>query len=541
MFRSKHKSTTDRAEPKLLRKLGNNEVYQLAMYLLDQYRGTSVSSRYSIPVTLSGPESRDELVRAVENAIVDAVLKHGVLQVAIADAHSKSPTWVQLETLNLRQHVTWHFKDSEAELEGILQEILADEVDATYPELDSRPGWRVVVIRPQQTQFVEIVFTWNHPHCDGMSGKIFHASLLESLDSAALGKDAENDTDDLSVIKLPDSPPNLPPPVEEICKLPVTLPFILKTMWEEWGPTMLTAKPTLAKWAPIPSRSSPFKTQVRAFTVEAEPLGNILRACRQHKTTLTGLLHVLTLTSLASQLAEDAAPAFASGTTMDMRRYVDPKPPAYPWLEPDRTMGNFVTIMTHEFERGLVSQIRSLVSRSATDPPTSGTVEGGNRAEVLSAELVDLIWSDAARVRGEMEQRLAMGLKNDIVGIMKFIGDWQQEMANAARKPRVHSWWITGTGVLDGKSSKTGPGSGSAPSLPPVSSSTDDVWAIRRAQFALSTETTAAAINISPLTVSGERLCVGGSWQDCLFDESLGERVMADLEGWLGQLAQQSS
>lgn len=505
------------------------------MYLLDQYRGTSVSSRYSIPVRFLGPESQDELVRTVENAIRNTVLKHAVLQVAIADAHSKSPTWVQLETLNLRQHVTWHFKDSEANLDSILQVILADEVDATYPELDSRPGWRIVIIRPQQTNFLEIIFTWNHPHCDGMSGKIFHTSLLQSLNNSDQGKDIENGTDDLSVVRLPDSPPRLPPPVEEICKLPLTLPFILKTMWEEWGPTTLTAKPTMARWAPVPSPSSPFKTQVRAFTIEAGPLGNILLACRQHKTTLTGLLHVLTLASLASQLAEEAAPAFASGTTMDMRRYVSPSPAAYPWLEPVRTMGNFVTIMTHEFEHGLVSQIRSLLSRPAS---TSGGAERGTRAASLSEELLDLIWSAAVRVRGEIESRLEMGLKNDMVGVMKFVGDWQKEMANAARRPRLHSWWITGTGVLDGTSSKADHKSNSVPSSSPPGPSGDDVWAVRRAQFALSTETTAAAINISPLTVAGERLCVGGSWQDCLFDVSLGERVMEDLEGWLGQLAQ---
>jgi hypothetical protein len=63
------------------------------MYLLDQYRGTSVSGRYSIPTRLSGPgsESRNKLVQAVEKAILNTLLKHSVLQVAIADAESPSP------------------------------------------------------------------------------------------------------------------------------------------------------------------------------------------------------------------------------------------------------------------------------------------------------------------------------------------------------------------------------------------------------------------------------------------------------------------
>lgn len=545
MDQPEQKSATNGAEPKLLRKLGNkfvlsmligfmshwiptdmhSEIYQLAMYLLDQYRGTSVSGRYSIPTRLSGSgaESRDKLVQAVESAIVDTVLKQPVLQVAIADAESQKPRWVQLETLNLRQHVTWHFKESgpDSVFETELQDLLANEVDATYPELDSRPGWKIVIIHFQQTNILEMVFTWNHPHCDGMSGKIFHLNFLQALNSA--GKDAENPKDDVSVIRLPESPPELPPPVEDICKMPLTVPFVFKTLWNEWGPT--TFRSTLAKWAPIPPRSSPFKTQVRAFTVEAEPLQKILLACREHKTTLTGLLHILTLTSLASQLTEKDAPSFASGTTVDMRRYIDPNTlgKACPYFEPHNTMGNFVTLTSHEFERGLISQFRSLISPPADAP------DGPNPdAAVLSAELTDLIWSTAARVRRELEDRVESGLKNDMVGVMRFIGDWNEEMAKTARRPRQHSWWVTGIGVLDPALSKTSPASGD---------NDGDVWAIRRAQFALSTETTAAAINISPMTVAGERLCVGASWQDCLFDVSFGEHVMADLEAWLTQVA----
>lgn len=247
------------------------------MYLLDQYRGTSVSCRYSIPARLVGPKSQNELVRVVGGAISDVILKHGILQVGIADAGCKYPAWVQLEPLNLRQHITWCFNDSQANLDSILQGITADEVDATYYEIYRCQGWRITVIHPQQADFVEIIFTWNHPHCDGVSGKIFHANLLESLNAATRGDNAQNSIHDSSV-KLT---PRLRPPIEEIYKLPLTLPYVLKTLWEERDQTALTAKPTQSKWAPIPSLSSSFKTQVRAFTLEADALEKVLLACHQ--------------------------------------------------------------------------------------------------------------------------------------------------------------------------------------------------------------------------------------------------------------------
>lgn len=514
------------------------------MYLLDQYRGTSVSCRYSIPDKLADCSSRKDLIQVVESAVIDTILKHPVLQVAIANAHSKNPVWTQLETISMRQHVIWNFDDYGVNLDDDLQALIANEVDTKFCDLDHQPGWRIVIISPQQTNFLEIIFTWNHPHCDGTSGRIFHSSLLQSLNNATQTKGSERNmgAESTPVLRLPDSVPKLPPPIEKICKLPLSLPFILKTVWDEAGPTALTAKPTQANWAPIPGPESPFKTQVRAFKIGAEQLEKILDGCRQHKTTLTGLLHALTFASLASKLAVEIAPALASGTTIDMRRYVERKPKECPWLEPDLTMGNFVTIMSHEFDKDLTGQIRSHFSKQ---PAPSEAAQGGVPAEsrVLSDELVDMTWSTAARVRRELESRIDLGLKDEMVGIMKLVGDWKQEMARVASRPRPHSWWISGIGVLDGGASAVdqhehGSSADAAESKQqPVAHDEDDHWTVRRAQFALSTETPGAALVISPMTAAGECLCVCGSWQDCLFDAGFGESVMADLEDWLNQLA----
>lgn len=323
----------------------------------------------------------------------------------------------------------------------------------------------------------------------------------------------------------------------------MSLPFILKTVWDEAGPTALTAKPTLANWAPIPGPESPFKTQVRAFTIGAVELEKILHGCRQHKTTFTGLLHALTFASLSLKLTAEAAPALASGTTIDMRRYVEKSPEAYPWLEPDLTMGNFVTIMNHDFNVELTGRIRSHFSSRQPAPSEAAQRGVPAKSRFLSDELVDMTWSTAARVRRELELRIDMGLKNDMVGIMKLVGDWQQEMARVASRPRPHSWWITGIGVLDGGASavnqheRDSSDDAAASKQQPVDPEVDDQWIIRRAQFALSTETPGAALVISPMTAAGECLCVCASWQDCVFDPGFGESVMTDLENWLNELA----
>jgi len=206
---------------------------------------------------------------------------------------------------------------------------------------------------------------------------------------------------------------------------------------------------------------------------------------------------------------------------VNMRRFMAASPSGYPWLQPERTMGNYVTIMSHRFDDAIVKKIRSELSSNTTSDCTL----------TLPVKLVEQIWSISAEVRGEIEHKLETGLKNDLVGTMKFVGDWRKQMANTAQRPRQYSWWVTGVGVLDGRPKPINTTSS------PHDSTSEEFWAVRRAQFALSAETTAAAIMISPMTAAGEQLCVGVSWQDCICDASLGERIVADLEQWLSQIA----
>ncbi|KAI4860461.1 alcohol acetyltransferase-domain-containing protein [Hypoxylon rubiginosum] len=477
------------------------------MYVLDQYRGTSVSCRFVLPPSLASQDSRLKLVNTVQAAIVNTVLQNPVLQVAILDANSKRPAWIQLENLDLTQHVEWQFLDHSADFEDVSQETTVSQLDATYPELEKRPGWKIFILHQFETDILEILFTWNHPHADGMSGKIFMESLFQNLNTKR-NNDIHQDSD--NVIRLPQSTPRLPPPIEELTKLPVEPQFALKSFWQEYRPQIFSRSLSQANWAPI--CLSPYKTQFRVFTIDNATLAKVLAACREHDTTLTGLLHGLILVSLASHLQENAAPAFESITAIDLRRFLS-STTSYPWIQPKRTMGNYVTITGHVFGTDLLKQIRSKI------PPKTTDVE-------LPASLLDEVWSTAFAVRKDIQHKLEIGVKNDMVGLMRFVGDWLVQMRDMARRPRPHSWFVSNLGVLDGNPNTN----------EELSSGKDEAWFIRRAQFAISAETTSAALMISPMTVAGGQLCVGGSWQDCIFDVSLGESVMADLERWLVQI-----
>ncbi|KAI0182656.1 hypothetical protein EV127DRAFT_487906 [Xylaria flabelliformis] len=125
--------------------------------------------------------------------------------------------------------------------------------------------------------------------------------------------------------------------------------------------------------------------------------------------------------------------------------------------------------------------------------------------------------------------------------MFKYVTDWQQMMKDMAEKTRQFLWLVTNIGVLDGKTP-------TELSLSTTRSPTDDDsksddgqrWSISRAHFALSAEIPAAAIEVAPVSVAGGGTCVSANWPDCAVDTMLGERIMADMERWLAQLASQS-
>ncbi|KAL9607236.1 MAG: hypothetical protein Q9167_007831 [Letrouitia subvulpina] len=503
-------------ETMVLRKFGINETYQLAMYLLDQYRGTVLSCRYAVPPRLASAEWRTQLEEVVKVAVVDTIMRHPMLQVGMIDATSKTPSWIQLQSLDLTQHIKWLYIGGHDDFEQTVQETFRVQLDDRFPDLSiKQPGWKITVIRQGNAPIMEVLLTWNHPHFDGAGAKVFHEDFLEMLNNTENGAYERTGLDG-DILKLPQAPPLLPTPIESLKSLPLDLKCLAKAFWEETRPQFLDRDVSLAAWCPI--RSTPYKTQFRAFFIDNASLLAILALCRQNKTTITGLLNGLALIAFSSCLDSTAAPAFQSSTIMDHRRNLPSAPPDAPWVRSDRAVGNYVTQLLHKFDRELVTRIRSKLPADAS--------EGRD----LSADLRRELWAVSAQNRLEIVRKLEAGLRNDLVGLFKYVTDWQQTMSNMAKKRRQFSWLVTNIGVLDGNTSTR---------LSDTKSDDGQRWSIGRAQFGLSAEIPAAAIEFAPVSVAGRGMCVSANWPDCAVDAMLGERIMADLERWLAQLASQ--
>lgn len=367
---------------------------------------------------------------------------------------------------------------------------------------------------------MEVLLTWNHPQFDGAGAKIIHEDLVELLNAGTEARERSGLHG--HILTLPQAAALLPIPIENLQKLPVSLSVLARAFWEDIRPEFLNRDVSWAAWCPI--RSTPYKTQFRSFFIDEPSLLAIRALCRQHKTTITGLFNGLALIAFSLHLDDaQSAPAFQSSTIIDHRRNLPPAPSDAPWGSSDRVVANYVTQCLHKWDTNLVTRIRSKLLL----PPATHNDEKQN----LSADLQRELWAVSAQNRQDIVDKLEVGLPNDLIGIFKYVTDWQKTMGDMAKKKRQFTWLITNIGVLDGNRPP-----------PPTTTNSPSTggWSISRAQFGLSAEIPAAAFEFAPVSVAGGGMCVSVNWPDCAVDVALGEGIMVDLERWLVQLAKQS-
>lgn len=534
------KPTSSGAKPRVLRKLGHlyvlqnaclstltnrhSECFQTAIYALEWYCGTMVTCSYGIPPALRGPAAHGKLVDHLELAVADTIGQHPLLQVGLVNEASKRPAWVQLDSVDLAHHIRWREVEDAEKYPGVRKDAVMHQLDDRFEDIASRPGWRVIVLKRGYDGLMDVMFSWNHSNTDGTGGKIFHQTLLQSLNRVA----DDDYTGSLPKLKNHVCPTNvtrstLTPPQNHIAKFRVTPGYAAATIWKELGPSGLKSSskraPEIAHWGTILLTSR--ETQIRQTSVDHTTLQRALAACRRNKTTLTGLLHGVALVSLAPQLPGDQVAGMVGETPLNLRRFVERAPKKYPGLEPSRMVGNFVTKIDHEFDKELVVAVRGMSLGAATD-------------DERFVALQDAVWSAAASTRREIKDKLDLGLKNDAVGLMAAVGDWQKYFRDGAKKPRHGSWLVTNVGVIESQ-----PAGAAVAAADAAASGDDSEWRLRESSFSLSASALAAMFTISTIAVQGGDLGIDVSWQDHVVDVGIGERLCEDLKAWLNYVGRE--
>jgi hypothetical protein len=348
--------------------------------------------------------------------------------------------------------------------------------------------------------FLEAVFIYNHAIGDGMSGKIFHQTLLANLEVVR----SENPTVNIKdhILEVPQCS-TFTQPLHKMLKFPVSPGYLTAAAWKTLIPLPKPKSSSSATWAPI--QLTPTKMRISVAHVDQERLKTILGICREHNTTLTGLLHALLWVSVSTRLNASQARAFVCGTPISMRRFVDPG------LEPDKIVANIVGYFHYKYDKARVETLRQQIKQVKAG--TAGATEALEKS----------IWAAALDFRQKIPKSLEIGTKNNSIGLMKLVSDWRPFVKSAADKPRESSWEVSNLGVVDSTASTSNNKTGDD----------EQQWEIERVLFTQSAAVPGPAVCVNPVAVKGGDLTMTFSWQGHVVNNEFALGMCSDVTKWL--------
>ena len=426
------------------------------------------------------------------------ILNEPFLQVGIIGQETKEPCYVRLPSIDLgaQLEVQTLAATAPSSCNEQLVRAIAAQHDQLWTELEMRPPWKVIVFpRPGlegETPATEVTFAYHHAIGDGISGKLFHSKLLQ-----ALGRPQR---DGSSTATLPlhggilqlSSGKSLPESVEKLIQFPISWSYLLRTLWNEFGPSWLNpvARPWTATSIDI---RMPYKTNIQLVTLPASTATKLVATCRTHSASLTSLVHALTLVSLCRRLPAEAAPSFTTSTPIDLRPYL-PKDADY------NSKDNFHDMVTgfHDhIPEKLCADIRTILAQD--------TLGGG---------LDQLIWTTAKRIKGSLSEKVNTLPADDLLGMISWAGDFHERWQRKQGADRDASWELSNLGVMDG------------------SAGAANGWTATRVIFSQSAGLAAVPFSLNMAGVANGEVTITATWAEGVVDGNLVHGVMSDLGDW---------
>lgn len=457
------------------------------------YRSVTVTCRYNAP-------SPSQKINAtfLYPALGRVVSAQPMLRVGILKEETNEATFCHIKTVDLSNHVSFKTVDPVDTLEQYNEQIASQQGwhhDQLWHNTAEIPPWRIAIVEPSAAVVEkfplvqDIIFSYHHALLDGTSGKLFHQNLLKEI-NYQLHKEvrANGTTSPTSIMQFPDAP-RLPEAQDQIIQFTNSATYLIKTLWNELGPTKLRAKKIIPWHGKSIDFAIPYVTRTKPVDFQPDVVAKLLKSCREHNTTITGLFHALTVASFASRLPASEASSFSAATPISLRPFLGPN--ADPELKD--ALRVLVTSYQHAFPADLVTSLR-----------------GSSTAASLDSN----IWKIAQRVKTELIKRVDTMPKDDINGLMKYNSDWFGFFQKMDGKPRKDSWEISNIGVFKDTSATPG-------------------FTVSRVYFTNGAMVTGAPVALGVGSVPGGMLTIAFSWQEGVVSEEFVNNLAADITSFV--------
>ncbi|EMD39292.1 hypothetical protein CERSUDRAFT_82027 [Gelatoporia subvermispora B] len=362
-----------------------------------------------------------------------------------------------------------------------LQDVLEAQFLRRFDTDAEAPLWRLVVVNGRT-----VVFAYQHAIGDGQSGIAFHRALWTALN------ELEYPITSASYIAIVPEHIELVPPSEKLLDVSVSFTRLCKVLWNSFAPKVLT-KTTSWSGGPIPTIPST-KAAVRILEYTPQEAAKILKQCKAHNATLTGLLLALTAAILSHIVAADPS----------LKRY--------------KTISMSVPITLRRFTGATADTMCNHVSMCHLRPPIQ-------RPETPPPQVVqidDKLWASAAQLTKKVHGKIATCKQE--VGLLKFLyGNYKGFLEERGGRPRGHAFELSNAGLF------TPIGSGSSKGGHEEQSPDAAAWTIGQTLFAQCDAVNGSATKLNAIGTPEGGVGLTVQWADGAVDDSIGEAFYAGL------------
>jgi hypothetical protein len=451
------------------------------------YLGPAVTASYRLPQNYSLP-----LKEYIYTALGDVIAQHPVLSAIPVDEHTQNPYFVRLSQIDLDKCVTFASRQyvypwSSETRDSELDELLSSQHNIPFEA--PNPFWRLYVL--SHPEHFTAAFFYHHALGDGQSGIAFHRTFHKAL-SLAFSKSPVIPVP--TVIASPSTP--LPPNLEALHPLPVTIWYLLKVLFRELILSKFWPARDPALWTGGKCTARPSQTRVRSLNIPASASTAFKNVCRANETTVTAALQTLIAGTLFAHLPDTFTSLACSGA-LSTRRFL-PRDAGIT----DDVMGVFIQDMSETYKR-----------------------YSFEHAEGSKLELPVLAWSEARRSRRNIEHTLSLKGANAGVNLLKYVNNFHEELfLSKIGQHREKSFEVSNLGLVK----------------PDIAIDGEDGVEMGRIIFTQSAGITAAAIQVSVVTGADGCMVLGFSWQEGIVEDELADHVLEAIAAEIERLTLKS-
>lgn len=410
--------------------VGNIERFFVMRQVLGYYRSLIVTALY----TLRQPDASRISVETFFPALKHCIAIHPILSASLSGEATEAPKFVRPATLDLRNHVQIvdpaSLGENSRDEIGQLKQVIAEDHNRPFLYKENIPPWKIIVLpvsgqsKARKRRFY-ILFSYSHSHGDGISGLAFHKTFLQGL---RISKRSGTDP----IYATPSLP--LLPPLEQGVMLSISWLYLLGSLLAIYLPKfiskLLNLQASITPESPNTWRAQPysynaetFRTGLEIIVIDSETLKDVISACKDNGTKMTGLLHQLIIRALSEVVPADAlAGSFIAQTPLNLRRIMS-----------DFTNDDIAVYTSADYELFPRHQKRG---------------EGGLNAAESGSIVDEEMWAAARRTTARLAAH-ASQTTDQPVGLLQYLAHFRTWMVNQLGKQRDVSYELTNILVFD--------------------------------------------------------------------------------------------